>query len=62
MSRDLPSRATRQPEIRWGKSLADQTLRCQVRVPFSWMMESSHFKRKLQLWWWLTRLAWSIPK
>jgi len=50
------------PLIQWDEDFATNRMVCRVFVPYSWMLEASHFRRKLQLWWWLTRLAWSIPK
>ena len=52
----------KQPLISWGESFETGNLFCSVSVPRSWLIENSHWKRRLQLWWWLTRLAWSLPK
>lgn len=55
-------RGRSEPVISWEQDFDTLDMKCQVRVPTRWMMESSEFKRKLLLWWWLTRLAWRLPK
>jgi hypothetical protein len=50
------------PTVQWGSDLETDIYYCRVIIPYRWLMEASHFKRRLQLWWWLTRLAWSLPK
>ena len=51
-----------EPIIQWDRNLEHDALYCRVIMPRNWLMESSSFKRRLRLWWWLTRLAWSLPK
>ena len=50
------------PVISWAEDFDTLDMKCQVRVPRGWLMESSQFKRRFRLWWWLTKLAWSLPK
>lgn len=49
------------PTIMWDEDF-DKGFYCKVMIPRMWLMEASHFKRKLQLWWWLTRLVWTMPR
>jgi len=51
-----------EPMIQWDRNFENDAFYCRVIVPRTWLMELSHFKRKLLLWWWLTQLAWSLPK
>ncbi len=52
----------KEPLIQWAEDFDTQALYCKVSVPRSWLMEASEFKRRLRLWWWLTKLSWSLPK
>lgn len=60
----MTSRSTppREPRIDWIEDFDKAAFYCRVHVPRHWLMEASHFKRRLQLWWWLTKLSWSLPK
>ena len=49
------------PRIWWDEDYDENAFYCKVRVPHSWLMEASQFKRRIVLWWWLTKLAWSLP-
>jgi len=51
-----------EPTIQWDHWTERDAFCCRVIVPRNWLMELSQFKRKLRLWWWLTKLAWSLPK
>lgn len=52
----------RTPKISWDQDFDSGDLYCKLRVPRSWLMEVNHFKRQLQLWWWLTTLVWRLPR
>ena len=56
------SSTPRQPLISWGYSHESDNHFCSVCIPRAWLMETSHLKRRLQLWWWLTKLTWSLPR
>ena len=49
-------------KIQWDRNIEHDAFVCRVIVPCSWLIVESNFKVKLRLWWWLTRLAWSLPK
>lgn len=51
-----------EPRISWENDIDYEHFQCRVVVPYNWLMEASAFKRRLRLWWWLTRLAWTLPK
>lgn len=50
------------PLIQWEEDFDTNSFFCKVCVPRSWLMEASEFKRRLKLWWWLTKLSWTLPK
>jgi len=50
------------PTIRWEEDFDLNTFYCKLLVPRAWLMEVSHRKRQLQLWWWLTILVWRLPR
>jgi hypothetical protein len=52
----------REPMIAWARDMENDAFYCRVVVPDKWLTEVSHIKRRLLLWWWLTQLAWSLPK
>lgn len=45
-------------EIHWDNDFDRNGYTARLAIPHSWMMESSLFKRKIILWWWLTKLVW----
>jgi hypothetical protein len=49
------------PTIRWGEDF-DKGFYCKVMIPRAWLMEMSHLKRRMYLWWWLTKLVWTLPR
>lgn len=50
------------PTISWGSDFDTDRHYARVTIPFAWLMERSHLKRQIQLWWWLTKLVWTMPK
>jgi len=58
----VTNRSLKKPSVAWVEDFNDYSFYCKVRVPRDWMMEASVFKQRLRLWWWLTKLAWSLPK
>ena len=50
-----------QPEVYWYQDFDTLAYCCAIQVPRSWCMESAAWRRKLLLWWWLTRLVWKMP-
>ena len=51
-----------EPMISWDHDFDTNAFYAKLRIPQKWHMEVSHSKRRLQLWWWLTKLVWSMPK
>jgi hypothetical protein len=51
-----------EPRISWEENIEHDRFQCRVTVPRSWLMERSLWKRRLRLWWWLTRLALTLPR
>jgi hypothetical protein len=52
----------RTPIIKWENDFDNDIFVCKIGVPHGWLAEASHARRRLKLWWWLTKLAWSLPK
>ena len=50
-----------EPTIMWEEDF-EHGFYCKLLIPRRWLVEASHFKRQVQLWWWLTKLVWRLPK
>ena len=51
-----------EPRISWQHNEEKDNMVCSIVVPRGWLMELSLFKRRFTLWWWLTKLSWTLPK